>query len=74
MKGLQNPVINEYFQLTLLDIENGKTITEVVELLKELESYELYEECAGIKLALEHISFQAITDLHKQKNKTNGIE
>jgi hypothetical protein len=71
MKGLKHPTINEYYQLTLLDVERGKTISEVVELLREFEKGEYYLECAGIKLALEQITFQALTDLHKQKNKTD---
>jgi len=48
-------VIKNFRDATLLDISQGVTIEEIVYILKEYEQRELYLECAGIKQALDFI-------------------
>lgn len=62
----------DHYNLTLYEIEQGTTLTQVRDILKHYEELELYEECQGIHLALEIISFNVLTDLiknNKQKIK-----
>ena len=48
-------VIKNFRDATLLDISQGTPIEEIVYILKEYEQRELYLECAGIKQALDFI-------------------
>ena len=48
-------VIKNFRDATLLDISQGVPIEEIVYVLKEYEQRELYLECAGIKQALDFI-------------------
>jgi len=48
-------VIKNFRDATLLDISQGVQIEEIVYILKEYEQRELYLECAGIKQALDFI-------------------
>jgi hypothetical protein len=59
----------DHYNLTLHEIEQGTTLNEVRDILKHYEELELFEECQGIHLALELISFNVLTDLIKNKQK-----
>ncbi len=59
----------DHYNLTLYEIERGTTLTQVRDILKHYEDLELFEECQGIHLALEIISFNVLTDLIKNKQK-----
>jgi hypothetical protein len=59
----------DHYNLTLYEIEQGTTLKQVRDILKHYEDLELYEECQGIHLALEIISFNVLTDLIKNKQK-----
>jgi hypothetical protein len=59
----------DHYNLTLYEIEQGTTLKQVRDILKHYEQLELYEECQGIHLALEIISFNVLTDLIKNKQK-----
>jgi len=59
----------DHYNLTLYEIEQGTTLKQVRNILKHYEDLELYEECQGIHLALEIISFNVLTDLIKNKQK-----
>lgn len=59
----------DHYNLTLYEIERGTTLKQVRDILKHYEDLELYEECQGINLALEIISFNVLTDLIKNKQK-----
>jgi hypothetical protein len=59
----------DHYNLTLYEIERGTTLTQVRNILKHYEDLELYEECQGINLALQIISFNVLTDLSKNNKQ-----
>jgi hypothetical protein len=64
-----NDKATEHYNITLHEIEQGTTISELRNILKEYEAEELYEECQGIHLAIEIISFNTLTQLIKESKK-----
>ncbi len=52
---IQEEVIKNFRDATLLDIAQGIDIEEIRYILKRYEERELYLECAGIKQALDFI-------------------
>ncbi len=65
----------EYFNLAMYDLEDGLSIDDLRNLLKEYENNEMYWECAGIQKAIDHMSFMLLTlmsdKLNKQEIKLN---
>lgn len=65
----------EYFNLAMYDLEDGMSIDDLRNLLKEYENQQLYWECAGIQKAIDHMSFMLLTlmsdKLSKQEIKLN---
>jgi hypothetical protein len=60
----------DHYNLTLHEIEKGMPLNQVREILKHYESLEEYEECQGIFMALEVVSFNVLTELvRNNKNK-----
>ena len=64
-----NDKATEHYNITLYEIEQGTSIAHLRLILKEYESAELYEECQGIHLAIEIISFNTLTQLVKESKK-----
>lgn len=64
-----NDKATEHYNITLYEIEQGTSIAHLRLILKEYEAEELYEECQGIHLAIEVISFNILTGLIKQTKK-----
>lgn len=64
-----NDKATEHYNITLYEIEQGTSIAHLRLILKEYEAAELYEECQGIYLAIEVISFNVLTELIKQSKK-----
>lgn len=64
-----NDKATEHYNITLYEIEQGTSITQIRNILKEYEAAELYEECQGIYLAIEILSFNVLTELIKQTKK-----
>jgi len=64
-----NDKATEHYNITLYEIEQGTSIAHLRLILKEYEAEELYEECQGIHLALEIISFNTLTQLIKESKK-----
>ena len=64
-----NDKATEHYNITLYEIEQGTTIEELRNILKEYEAAELYEECQGIHLAMEIVLFNVLTELIKQSKK-----
>ena len=64
-----NDKATEHYNITLYEIEQGTSIAHLRLILKEYEAEELYEECQGIHLAIEVISFNILTELIKQSKK-----
>ena len=65
---MNNKAIDHY-NLTLYEIEKGMTLSEARDILKHYEELEEYEECQGIHLAIEVVSFHILTELIKDKKK-----
>lgn len=65
----------EYFNLAMYDLEDGLSIDDLRNLLKEYENNEMYWECAGIQKAIDQMTFRILTlmsdKLNKQKIKLN---
>lgn len=64
-----NDKATEHYNITLYEIEQGMTIPQLRLILKEYEAAELYEECQGIHLAIEIVSFNILIELVKQSKK-----
>ena len=64
-----NDKATEHYNITLYEIEQGTSIAHLRLILKEYEAEELYEECQGIHLAIEIVSFNVLTELIKQSKK-----
>ena len=54
--SVNEEVIKNFRDATLLDIAQGVPMDEVKYILKQYEEAELYLECAGIKQALDFIT------------------
>lgn len=65
----------EYFNLAMYDLEDGLSIDDLRNLLKEYENNEMYWECAGIQKAIDQMTFRILTlmsdKLNKQEIKLN---
>lgn len=64
-----NDKATEHYNITLYEIEQGTSIAHLRLILKEYEAEELYEECQGIHLAIEIVSFNILIELIKQSKK-----
>jgi hypothetical protein len=64
-----NDIATEHYNITLYEIEQGTTIEQIRNILKEYEAAELYEECQGIHLAMEIVLFNVLTELIKKSKK-----
>lgn len=64
-----NDKATEHYNITLYEIEQGTSIAHLRLILKEYEAAELYEECQGIHLAIEIVSFNILIELVKQSKK-----
>ncbi len=64
-----NDIATEHYNITLYEIEQGTSIAQIRFILKEYEAAELYEECQGIHLAVEIVSFNILTQLIKESKK-----
>ena len=64
-----NDKATEHYNITLYEIEQGTSIEQIRLILKEYEAEQLYEECQGIHLAVEIISFNILTQLIKESKK-----
>lgn len=66
---------NEYFNLSMYDLEDGMSIDDLRNLLQEYENNEMYWECAGIQKAIDQMTFRILTlmseKLSKQETKLN---
>ncbi|QDP50513.1 MAG: hypothetical protein Unbinned92contig1002_10 [Prokaryotic dsDNA virus sp.] len=55
--------INEYYALSLYELENGVTIHELQLMLNQYKDMELYLACEGIHRAIEHYKFLVLYHL-----------
>ena len=64
-----NDKATDHYNITLHEIEQGTSIEELRNILQSYQDAELYEECQGIYLAIEIVSFNVLTQLIKESKK-----
>ena len=69
-----NDKATEHYNITLYEIEQGMTIAHLRLILKEYEAEQLYEECQGIHLAIEIVSFNILTQLIQEEKQYKKIK
>jgi len=69
-----NDKATEHYNITLYEIEQGTSINELRDILKSYEDVELYEECQGIHLALEIVSFNVLTQLIQENKQYKKVK
>jgi len=60
---LNKDIIEEFYLLALVDIANGKDISDLEEAINLYESAEEYEACAGILKAIHESGYMTIKDI-----------
>ena len=60
---MDKEIVEEFYLLALVDITNGKDITELEEAIDLYEEAEEYEACAGILKAIHESGYMTIKDL-----------
>lgn len=60
---MNKDIIEEFYNLALIDIANGRSITELEEAIDLYEKAEEYEACAGILKAIHESGFMTIKDI-----------
>ena len=69
-----NDKATEHYNITLYEIEQGTPIKDIRNILKSYEDAQLFEECQGIHLALEIVSFNVLTHFVQQENNYKKIK
>ena len=60
---MDKEIVEEFYLLALVDITNGKDITELEEAIDLYIEAEEYEACAGILKAIHESGYMTIKDL-----------
>lgn len=60
---MNKEIVEEFYLLALVDITNGKDITELEEAIDLYIEAEEYEACAGILKAIHESGYMTIKDL-----------
>ena len=60
---MNKDIIEEFYLLALVDISNGRSITELEEAINLYEEAEEYEACARILKAIHESGFMTIKDI-----------
>ncbi len=60
---MDKDIVEEFYNLALLDIANGRSITELEEAIDLYEEAEEYEACAGILKAIHESGYKTIKEL-----------
>jgi len=68
----QQDVVYSYYLLTLYSISQGETIEELEEVVLGFEQDDLYEQCDGMRQAIEFAKTNTIQAVLAELN--NGIE
>lgn len=64
----------DHYNITLYEIEQGTSIDELRNILQEYENAELFEECQGIHLAIEIVSFNVLTQLIQENKQYKKVK
>lgn len=67
---LNRKLIEEFYLLALIDIANGKDISELEEAINLYEEVEEYEACAGILKAIHESGYLTLKELIYKINDT----
>jgi len=65
---LSKDLVSEFYLLALIDISNGKDITELEEAIDMYEKVEEYEACAGILKAIHESGYMTIREIINEIN------
>jgi hypothetical protein len=65
----ENSVADEHYYMTLYDLANDADIRDMIAALKDYESKEMYEECAGIYRGMQTYKF--VNDFYKITENTD---
>ena len=68
----QQDIVYSYYLLTLYSISQGETIEELEEVVLGFEQDDLYEQCDGMRQAIEFAKTNTIQAVQSELNK--GIE
>jgi len=60
---LDKDIIEEFYLLALVDIANGKDISDLEEAINLYEEAEEYEACAGILKAIHESGYMTIKEI-----------
>lgn len=60
---MNKDIIEEFYLLALVDIANGKDISDLEEAINLYEEAEEYEACAGILKAIHESGYMTIKDI-----------
>lgn len=60
---MDKEIVEEFYLLALVDITNGKDISELEEAIDLYEEAEEYEACAGILKAIHESGYMTIKDI-----------
>ena len=60
---MNKEIVEEFYLLALVDIANGKDISELEEAIDLYEEAEEYEACAGILKAIHESGYMTIKDI-----------
>tara|TARA_R110002012_G_scaffold6734_3_gene32152 strand:- start:2452 stop:2721 length:270 start_codon:yes stop_codon:yes gene_type:complete len=59
---------DEFFSISMFDLEEGMSIDDLRALLDDYANRELYWECAGIQKAIEYMGFMLLTLMSNKLN------
>ena len=65
---MNKDIIEEFYLLALIDIANGKDISELEEAIDMYEKIEEYEACAGILKAVHESGYMTIREIINEIN------
>jgi len=75
---MNKDIIEEFYHLALMDLINGRNVSELEEAIDLYEQAEEYEACAGILKAIHEAGYMTIKELinkvenDKRINKRNS--
>lgn len=65
---MDKDIVEEFYLLALIDIANGKDISELEEAIDMYEKIEEYEACAGILKAVHESGYMTIREIINEIN------
>lgn len=60
---MNKEIVEEFYLLALIDIANGKDISELEEALEMYEEVDMFEACAGILKAIHESGYMTIREI-----------